>query len=288
LSALLAVSAPVLAAPTAEKRLAVEPGVMLRVVEAGRATKEPPIVFIPGWSTGADIWRDQIRHFDGKHRVVSFDPRSQGQSTKTPNGNTPEQRAADLHFLLVREHIKRPVLVGWSQAVQDIAAYVLRYGTDDLSGIVLVDAAISDGASGIAERPKEAAFQFGLFGTYLGSQEDYLRGMFAAIVSRPQPPRIIDRAVAVAMETPPSIGMAMLVSDMFTVDRRSALGRISCPVLIVAAAGSSELDRQRAEANSIKTARFVQIEDAAHAVFLDQPDRFAAVLEDFLADLRGR
>jgi len=264
-----------------EKRVTVAPGLELRTIEVGAWGKRPTIVFIPGWSAGADIWRGQIERFKNTHRIISFDPRSQGQSTKTLDGNTPEQRAIDLHALLAKERADRPVLVAWSQAVQDVAAYAAKYGTRDVSGIVLVDAAISDGANAIAERPQETASQFRQFGIYLASQQAYLRGMFAAIVSKPQAPGLIDQAVATAMKTPPSIGMSMLVADMFTIDRRAALASMGCPVLIIASGNSSELSVQKAEAETIRGARFVQIDDAAHAVFLDQPNRFAAELADF-------
>ncbi|HEX6660483.1 MAG TPA: alpha/beta hydrolase [Sphingomicrobium sp.] len=274
---------PVFANQT-ERKITVAPNVVLRTVEMGNAAAAP-IVFIPGWSAGADIWSGQIERFASKYRVIAFDPRSQGRSTKVTSGNTPEQRAADLHALLVAQHIKRPVLVAWSQAVQDVAAYVLKYGTRDISGVVLVDAAISDGSKGIAARPDQAAFQFSRFGSYLSDQEAYLRGMFGAIISKPQPPGVVDRAIATGMKTPPSVGMSMLVSDMFTLDRTAALGKMDCPVLIIAAASSFEADRQKAEAKAMRNARFVQIDDSSHAVFLDQPDRFAAELQSFLDTL---
>jgi non-heme chloroperoxidase len=124
---------------------------------------QPILVFIPGWSTGADIWKHQIDTFAKTDRVIAFDPRSQGDSTKTTTGNTPEMRAQDLHALLERLGMRHPVLIGWSQGVQDIAAYVERYGTKDLAGLVLVDAAISDGADGMAARPQETAQQFKMF-----------------------------------------------------------------------------------------------------------------------------
>jgi pimeloyl-ACP methyl ester carboxylesterase len=267
-----------------EGRTVVAAGVTLRSIEDGKAAGLP-IIFIPGWSTGADIWRGQFERFGSKYRVIAFDPRSQGQSSKTNSGNTPEQRAADLHALLAKLEVRRPVLVAWSQAVQDVAAYTLKYGTRDLSGIVLVDAAVSDGAKGIAARPKQTASQFDLFGTYLSNQQAYLRGMFGAIISKPQPAGVVDRAVAVSMKTPPAIGMSMLVSDMFTVDRTGALGKMDCPVLIIAAGNSFELDQQKAEVGVIKDAHFVQVDDSAHAVFLDQPDRFAAALSAFLKTL---
>jgi microsomal epoxide hydrolase len=90
------------------------------------------------------------------------------------------------------------------------------------------------------------------------------------------------------MKTPPSIGIAMLVSDMFTIDRRPALAKMDCPVLIIAAATSAELGQQKAEASAIKGARFVEIDESAHAVFLDQPDRFAAALSEFLESIERR
>jgi microsomal epoxide hydrolase len=286
LFALEAINSPGLAAPNfVEKRTMVAPGVFLRSIEAGKSEGLPPIVFIPGWSTGAEIWSGQVQRFAERHRVIAFDPRSQGESSKTTSGNTPEQRAIDLHVLLARQNIKRPVLVGWSQAVQDIAAYVLRYGTQEIAGIVLVDAPVSDGSRAIADRPQQSANQFRLFGIYQSEQEAYLRGMFGAIISKPQPTGMVDQAVAVAMKTPPSIGIAMLVADMFTTDRTPALSKMDCPVLIVAAAGSPEVWRQKAEALAIRNGRYVEIDDTAHSVFLDQPDRFSTALSDFIGML---
>lgn len=75
-------------------------------------------------------------------------------------------RAQDLDRLLERLQARRPVLIGWSQGVQDVAAYVERHGTQELAGIVLVDAAVSDGADGMAERATETAAQFKMFAVY--------------------------------------------------------------------------------------------------------------------------
>lgn len=288
IAAFVALSAASPAPQFAQRQVVVAPNVELHVVEAGRADSSAPIVFIPGWSAGADIWSAQVARFAGSRRVIAFDPRSQGESTKTTSGNTPEQRAADLHALLAAERAKRPVLVGWSQAAQDVAAYVARYGSQDLAGIVLVDAAVSDGAKGIASRPQDAATQFGRFSTYVVDQRAYLRGMFGAIISKPQAPGIVDGAIDTAMKTPPSTGIAMLVADMFGTDRTAALAKMDCPVLIIAAASSQELARQKHEAEVIRNARFIEIPDSAHAVFLDQPDKFAAALGDFLKQVDAR
>ena len=258
-------------------------GVSLRVIEAGEPGDGPALVFIPGWSTGADIWRHQIDKFAKTLRVIAFDPRSQGESTKTTSGNAPERRAQDLHALLERLGVQRPVLVGWSQGVQDIAAYVEHYGTKELAGIVLVDAAVSDGADGMAARSQETTAQFKMFAVYQAHQNEYLHGMMRVIISKPPSNDAIKGLVSTAMKTPPDIGVGMLVADMFGVNRTSALQKIGCPTLIIASANSDELARQQAAANRIPDARFEKVGDAAHAVFIDQPDRFDELVTSFVA-----
>jgi pimeloyl-ACP methyl ester carboxylesterase len=260
-------------------------GVSLRVIEAGKPGDEPVLVFIPGWSTGGDIWRHPIDTFAKTHRVIAFDPRSQGESTKTTSGNTPEIRAQDLHALLERLGVRHPVLIGWSQGVQDIAAYVERYGTKDLAGIALVDAAVSDGTDGMATRTQETAAQFKMFAVYQAHQKEYLGGMMRAIISKPQSSDAIEGLVSTGMKTPPDVGVAMLIADMFGVNRTPALKKIDCPTLIIASSKSDELTRQQAAANQIPRVRLEKVEDAAHAVFVDQPDRFDELLKNFLADL---
>jgi non-heme chloroperoxidase len=268
-----------------EQKVDIGGNVSLRVIEAGKPDARPVLVFIPGWSTGADIWRRQIETFAKTNRAVAFDPRSEGESTKTTSGNTPETRAQDLHALLDRLGVRRPVLIGWSQGVQDVAAYVEQYGTKDLAGIVLVDAAISDGADGMVARSQETAEQFKMFAVYQAHQKEYLAGMMRAIISKPQSDVVIERLVSTGMKTPSDIGVGMLVADMFGVNRTPALKKIECPTLIVASTKSFELPRQQAAANQIPHARFEKIDDAAHAVFVDQPDRFDELLKNFLASL---
>jgi pimeloyl-ACP methyl ester carboxylesterase len=268
-----------------ERKVDVGESVSLRLIEAGKPEAQPVLVFIPGWSTGADIWHHQIDAFAKTHRIIAFDPRSQGESTKATSGNTPETRAHDLHALLQRLGVRHPVLIGWSQGVQDIAAYVEQYGTKDLAGIVLVDAAVSDGADGMAARPQETAAQFKMFAVYQAHQREYLAGMMRAIISKPPSDEVIEQLVSTGMKTPPDIGVAMLIADMFGVNRTPALKKIDCPTLIIASAKSDELARQQAAANQIPHARFEKVDDAAHAVFVDQPDRFDELIKTFVGNL---
>jgi microsomal epoxide hydrolase len=95
----------------------------------------------------------------------------------------------------------------------------------------------------------------------------------------------MDQLVSTGMKTQPDVGVGMLVADMFGVNRTPALKKIDCPTLIIASAKSFELSRQQAAANQIPHARFEKVENAAHAVFIDQPDRFDELLKSFVASL---
>src|SRR5215510_14251540 len=76
--------------------------VKLHYIEAG---KGPAIVLVPGWTMPGWIWEPQIRHFAEHFHVVALDPRSQGESEKTLNGNDAPRRARDGKELVDALHL---------------------------------------------------------------------------------------------------------------------------------------------------------------------------------------
>lgn len=268
-----------------ERFIETAPQVRLRVIDTGPAGDAPALVLVPGWGMTADIWREQIDTFRKQRRVVSFDPRSQGASSKTLEGNTPEMRARDLHALLTALRLGRVVLVGWSQGVQDVAAYVEQFGTGALQGVVLVDAPVSAGAQSVKAQPEAAASKLERLAIYGAQPDAYARGMLRAIIRRPLPPQYFERLVADLRKLPTSIGQSMLLADLFGLDRTPALAKLDKPALVIAAASSPELEAQKAMAAQLPHARLETIGDAGHAVFVDQPQRFDALLARFLREL---
>jgi microsomal epoxide hydrolase len=280
----LALPLAAVASPVA-RRVDVGGGVQIATLSEGAATAKPALVLIPGWRVTKDVWRPHLARFARERLVVTFDPRSQGDSTITASGDTPEQRARDLAAVLDAYQLKSIVLVGWSQGDQDVAAYVRQFGTARLAGVVLVDAPISDGAAGVAASPAAAAQLLNMLALYARAPRDYTAGMLEAIISHPPPQAEIDAIIEQAMKTPEAIGTAMLVSDLLGPDRTDAIGKLDKPALVIAAGRSPELEAQRAMAAKLPKGRFEVIADAAHAVFIDQPDRFDELLERFIAPL---
>lgn len=114
----------------------VEPGIELYYEDHGRGD---PLVFIPGWTFCTEVFEHQFSYFSNTHRVISFDPRSQGRSTLTLNGNNYQTQSSDLAKLMEHLGLEKPVLVGWSNASLATWGLIRLQGTSVLRGLVTID-----------------------------------------------------------------------------------------------------------------------------------------------------
>jgi non-heme chloroperoxidase len=256
--------------------------VRIHYLDSGVRTGAPTLVLIPGWRFPATIWKPQIDSFSKRARVIAIDPRSQGESTKTSEANTPEVRARDLHELIKQLALERVVLVGWSQGVQDVAAYAAQFGMDKVSGIVLVDSYASVGPAEVELHQHNSEQELELLGVLAEHPVEYARGMMGFMFKRKHDEAYLNKLVDDILKTPTSTAVAMLVADRFTTDRRPALGKLTRPTLVVAAADSPEIDAEKEMAKSISNCQFVTMENVGHALFADDPEQFNQLLETFL------
>ena len=287
-AAVTTVGPPALARLAGRDRfVAVAPGIRIRVLTAcpPRPTGAPPLVLIPGWRLAAAIWREQLVAFSGSRCVIALDPRSQGDSTKTPEGDTPEGRAQDLRTVLTVLTSQPVIIVGWSQGVQDVAAYFERFGSQGVRAAILVDAPVSSGASGAATDPQAAAAQMGWISQFVHHPREATEGMVRAMVRKPLPRAEHERLVADALKTPTAIGAAMLADDLLGPDRTPALAKFTVPTLVIASGASPQFAAQLGMAAHLPFGRFEVVDDAGHAVFVDQPERFDALLRAFMTQL---
>src|SRR5262249_7388779 len=148
---------------------------------------------------------------------------------------TPEARARDVHELIRQLALDRVVFVGWSQGVQDVAAYASQFGMNEIFGVVFVDSYVSVGATEIELRQHGSEEDLELLGVLAEHPVAYSRGMMRFMFKRNHDEKYLNTVVGDLLKTPTSTAIAMLVADRYTTDRRPALKRISTPTLIVAA-----------------------------------------------------
>ncbi|MCK8786954.1 alpha/beta hydrolase [Roseomonas sp. NAR14] len=271
--------APFLAGPAhaaAESRwFATSDGARLHYLEAGRPDGRSgarTLVFVPGWSMPAWIWSPQLDAFGGRFRAVALDPRGQGESEVTPGGYTQDRRGADIGELIARLGGGPVVLVGWSLGVLDSLAYLHDYGDSRIAGLVLVD-------NSIGEDPPPTPPRGGAAGPRL-SREARMAGFVRGMFREPRSAAYLDRLTEDALRLPEPASRALLRYPVPRSYWREAVYSTRKPVLYVVrprfAGQADNLARNHPNAET------VIVPDAGHAMFVDQPARFNAMLLDFI------
>ncbi|HJT69775.1 MAG TPA: alpha/beta hydrolase [Terriglobales bacterium] len=280
-----AVSSPKSGPPAAlisEGYVTTSDGIRIHYLESGDAASPRALVLITGWRLPAYLWNEQLEKFSHDMRVLAIDPRSEGESTKTPDGNTPEFRARDLHDVLAQLKISEYVLVGWSQGVQDLAAYIQQFGMDPIAGVVIVDSPVFAGPAEIELHKESSESTLSRMTLFVNYPRESMHGMVHSFFLQPHPDLDMEKIVNTTLQTPTATAIAMLVSDYFGVDRRPALTKINKPTLIIAPAASPYFEREREMAAKIRGAQFLVVEGSGHAVMIDQQKKFDNALEGFL------
>jgi non-heme chloroperoxidase len=89
-----------------------------------------PVVLIHGYPLDGHSWERQTRDLlAAGYRVITYDRRGFGQSSKVGTGYDYDTFAADLNTLLETLDLRDVVLVGFSMGTGELARYVARYGT---------------------------------------------------------------------------------------------------------------------------------------------------------------
>lgn len=244
------------------------------------ATKQPPaILFVPGWTMPAWIWQKQIDYFSRDYRVVAMDPRSQGESSQTSEGLYPAVRARDIKAVIDQLHLAPVVIVSWSMAVVETMAYVDQYGTGDFAGLVLVDSAAGGRSAGEADR------DFGLLKGILEDRQNTTSGFVRQInFKKPQPEDYIQKLIQASLRVPTNTAVSLLVG-YFAADYRAVLQKIDKPT-VICAAKFGDIAQITDMRTKIAGSQLEIFEGDGHALFVDDPDKFNAVVEDLLQDLK--
>lgn len=260
-----------LSAQTKSDSLKTSDGVKIHYLDAGSGK---PIVLIPGWTMPAWIWEKQIDGLSKKYHVIAVDPRSQGESDKPGYGHTPEIRSRDYKELVDHLNLKSPLLVGWSLACGELVTYARQFGTDNVSGLVLVDGLVSD-------KPTPGMFD-GMSGWMNQMQQDRQKqaaGFVRTMYKKPQSEEYLKRVTDASLQTPSDTAV-VLIYNMLAVKDFSGFDKINKPVLFVYEPGL----QQTADFMKMKMGdkvRLEKFEDAGHALFVDDAERFNRVLDEF-------
>jgi non-heme chloroperoxidase len=251
-----------------------------------------PVVLIHGYPLDGSSWEKQAAALlDAGYRVITYDRRGFGKSSKTTKGYDYDTFAADLNTLLTKLDLNNAVLVGFSMGTGEVARYLSTYGsarvaraaflgslepfllqTDDNPDGVPQD--VFDGLTQAVTADRYAFFteffkNFYNTDTFLGT------------------PRLSQEAVNASWNLAAGAGATASVAAQPTwlTDFRADIPRIDVPALIVHGTADNILpidSTGRLFAKALPSADYVEIDGAPHGLLWTHAEEVNQALLAFL------
>jgi non-heme chloroperoxidase len=251
-----------------------------------------PVVLIHGYPLDGASWEKQEdRLLDAGYRVITYDRRGFGESSKTATGYDYDTFADDLDKVLTTLDLNDVVLVGFSMGTGEVGRYLARHGSGRVAKAVFlaslepyliktddnptgVDQAVFDGILATARKDRYAWFtqfynDFYNLDETLGSRisEEALRNSW----------NVAAGAGALA---------SWAVVPTWGTDFRADIQKIDVPALIVHGTHDRILPIDatgREFAKRLPNARYVEIDGAPHGMLWTHGDEVSDLLVEFLA-----
>ena len=244
-----------------------------------------PVVLIHGGGLSLGWWSRQVPVLGRRFRVIAADTRGNGRSDKTPWGHRTARYAMDVRQIIETLDLQEVTLVGWSIGARTVLSYLELFRSYRLKGVVLVDEVPSievhapDGPPDDPPEPEEDSPPT----DETERRRRQLRSMFVSCdVSDDE----LDRLLAESRDNTPAQGV-MLGPDYHAQDWRPMLPSIDLPVLITTGGKSGAFPGCRYMHEHIPGARMEVFEESGHVLFYEEPDRFNAVVAEFVDSLHA-
>lgn len=253
-----------------------------------------PVVLIHGFPLNAESWgKQQAALLAAGYRVVAYDRRGFGASTKTGGGFDYDTFAADLHGLLDELDLTDVVLVGFSMGTGEVARYLARYGSDRVSKAVFLGSLepylliTDDNPDGAGPQ----SFFDGIAEAVAKDRYAFLTGFFSDFynLSDNLGSRISQEALDASVQVANTAGNAAIAAAPLTwpTDFRADIAAINVPALIVHGTADNILPidaTARRFTAALPSATYVEIEGAPHGMLWTHGDEVNRILLDFLGE----
>jgi non-heme chloroperoxidase len=251
-----------------------------------------PVVLIHGWPLSGASWEKQTAALlAAGHRVITYDRRGFGRSSKPAVGYNYETLASDLEAVLSALNLTDVSLVGFSMGTGEVTRYIGKYGTKRVRKAVLIGTLgpylvkTADNPQGVDTSAFEgikaaiAADRPALLMNFLRNFYNYdVTG--GKLVSE----HVLQDNWNVAVGAS-AIGTLTCV-DAWVEDFRQDIARNTLPTLIL----HGDADRilppdasSRRQAKMIKNARFVELKGGPHGVLWTHAEQINSELVKFVA-----
>ncbi|HET7414604.1 MAG TPA: alpha/beta hydrolase [Arthrobacter sp.] len=253
-----------------------------------------PVVLIHGYPLNGHSWERQTRELLATgYRVITYDRRGFGQSSKVGSGYDYDTFASDLNTVLETLDLRDAMLVGFSMGTGELARYVSRYGHGRIAKLAFLASlepflvARDDNPEGVPQEVFD-----GIYAAAKGDRYAWFSQFFANFYNLDENlgGRISQEAVTgswnVAVSSAPVAAYAVVSSwiEDFRADVEAV--RVSGkPTLILHGTADNILPidaTARRFRQGLPEAEYVEIEGAPHGLLWTHADEVNAALSNFL------
>jgi non-heme chloroperoxidase len=254
--------------------------------------KGQTVVLIHGFPLDAGSWgKQQAALLDAGYRVIAYDRRGFGQSSKTRAGSDYDTFADDLGALMHTLDLEKVVLVGFSMGTGEVARYFTRYGSERVAKAAFLGS-LEPFLLKTDDNPDGAGPQDFFDGIAASVREDryaYLTGFFKDFYNLDENlgSRISQEAVDASVQTANRAGNAAIAAAPLTwpTDFRADIEKVDVPALIVHGTADNILPidaTARRFKDLLPDATYVEIEGAPHGMLWTHAAEVNAALLEFL------
>ena len=252
-----------------------------RIIEIGDTVVQvsgegAPLVFVHGFTTTAEFWREQVEAFSAHHQTIRINLPGHGRSPR-PEGRkyTIDAFVEDVLKVYRALDIEAAILVGLSMGGTVAQSFTLAY-PERVRALVLVGATPHGlGADVNVDNVLKAIDDFGV----VAASQKVIERSFGSTSSQ----NLIEFAKNEVAQTPAFVAREAIAS-LNASDSRARLGEIHVPTLVVV--GDEDIitppSESQALAKCIPNSRLEIVPRAGHFPMLEQPDAFNLLLGGFI------
>jgi len=255
-----------------------------------------PVVLIHGYPLSGASWEKQVPSLlNAGYRVITYDRRGFGKSSRPVTGYHYDTFAEDLRQLITNLNLREFALVGFSMGGGEIARYIGKYGSKGVTKAVFISS-VPPFLLKTADNPEgvDAAVFEGIQKAVAADRYAFFTEFFRNFYNTDQllGKRVSEEAVRASWNVAAGASATASLACVPTwhEDFRQDLARVDVPTLVI----HGDADRiVPATAAGLRTARLVKgarmavIKDGPHCVTWTHAEEVNRELLDFLAQQAG-
>lgn len=271
-----------------DKYIETDRNVKLYVKDYG---KGKPVILIHGWPLSNEMWEYQIAFLvENGYRVIAYDRRGFGKSSKPWDGYDYDTLAEDLKDIIDQLHLEDATLVGFSMGGGEVVRYFSRHGGKGVSKAVLISSVVpfllktSDNPDGHPKEKSETTAN-AIKEDRIAFADNFGKTFFGInIINKPLSTPLLEYYRMLCSFASPRATLKCAESFSFT-DFRDELDFIKVPTLIIHGDDDKivpiDLTSKKA-AEGIRNSTFIIYEGAPHGLFYTEKDKLNNDLLNFL------